>query len=625
MLPNKYNINIGVYGQVVGVGGADDTALAFSYPTPTTAVPSQSWVKSLFDPRDARNFTPKGEDAFAFWANSDGNFYAIIFRSADARNGRLMLVINVKGGMSNSGAEALRTLRSLKKSYIECSNGKLFNDEIDARLASFRNSLISYNNYAPLAKVPQNKGYRVFTDEAQLAEMFTFPHQSESATYKCVYFVPNEITQFDPNFVKITTPVIVSYHIEKQPGDVSINPSRSVFSKGETLSITYKKDGCEPETRVKKIDGISNDIITYSGYAIQIKDATSAGIRFKYKVEITFVEEGTHIHIPGVKITPTVGNIISVNSSITIPEGYANNIVFSASKNGYQTTKYTLTGQDLATRKATILMKPITKPGGNGGYGGNGGNGGYSGNGGNGSGYGNGGNRGNRRKDLVIGVLGGIALTVSLFLIYRWFSQSESPEPTPQPQTTVAKNTTDSILIKKNREADLDYLKKNDEWDKSKLKSDEFKVLIDYIINKQVDSAFNCSYSQEQKINGHWKNSFDIYKDIKNRVDPGKLRQVFKDANHDDIINVEKLASGLTTQQKNLNKDLNPSAKDGSLKSDNRHNGITLESSTKSNTGINPGGGTGAKPRGGKGGGTGAKPRGGKGGSTGGGRQSSDY
>ena len=623
MLPNKYNINIGVYGQVVGVGGADDTALAFSYPTPTTAIPSQSWVKSLFDPRDARNFTPKGEDAFAFWANSDGNFYAIIFRSADARNGRLMLVINVKDGMSNSGAEALRTLRSLKKSYIECSNGKLFNDEIDARLASFRNSLISYNNYAPLAKVPQNKGYRVFTNEAQLAEMFTFPHQSESATYQCVYFVPNEITQFDPNFVKITTPVIVSYHIEKQPGDVSINPSRSVFSKGETLSITYKKDGCEPETRVKKIDGISNDIITYSGYAIQIKDATSAGIRFKYKVYITFVKEGTQSPIFDVKI-----NYENQKSSspISVPEGYTNNIVLSASKNGYQTTSFTLTKQDLEAKKATIPMKPITKPGGNGGYGGNGGNGGYSGNGGNGSGYGNGGNRGNRRKDLVIGVLGGIALTVSLFLIYRWFSQSESPEPTPpKPQTTVAKNTTDSILIKKNREADLDYLKKNDEWDKSKLKSNEFKVLIDYIINKQVDSAFNCSYSQEQKINGHWKNSFDIYKDIKNRVDPGKLRQVFKDANHYDIINVEKLASGLTTQQKNLNKDLNPSAKDGSLKSDNRHNGITLESSTKTNTGINPGGGTGAKPRGGKGGGTGAKPRGGKGGSTGGGRQSSDY
>ena len=261
--------------------------------------------------------------------------------------------------------------------------------------------------------------------------------------------------------MKITTPVIVSYHIEKQPVDVSINPSRSVFSKGETLSITYKKDGCEPETRVKKIDGISNDIITYSGYAIQIKDATSAGIRFKYKVYITFVKEGTQSPIFDVKIN--YGNQKS-SSPISVPEGYTNNIVLSASKNGYQTTKYTLTGQDLATRKATILMKPITKPGGNGGYGGNGGNGGYSGNGGNGSGYGNGGNRGNRRKDLVIGVLGGIALTVSLFLIYRWFSQSESPEPTPQPQTTVAKNTTDSILIKKNREADLDYLKEHDEW-----------------------------------------------------------------------------------------------------------------------------------------------------------------
>ena len=307
MLPNKY-INIGVYGQVVGVGGADDTALAFSYPTPSTAAPSQSWVKSLFDPRDARNFTPKGEDAFAFWANSDGCFYAIIFRSADSRNGRLMLVINVKGGMSNSGAEALRTLRSLKKSYIECGNGKLSNDVIDAHLAVFRNSLISYNNYAPLAKVPQNKGYRVFSNEDELAEMFTFPHQSESAKYKCVYFVPNEITQFDPNFVKITTPVIVSYHIEKQPVDVSINPSRSVFSKGEILSITYKKNGCEPETKKIRIDGINNNFITYSGYAIQIKDATSAGIRFKYKVYITFVDEGTHSAISGVKINTVIRN-----------------------------------------------------------------------------------------------------------------------------------------------------------------------------------------------------------------------------------------------------------------------------------------------------------------------------
>lgn len=539
MLPNKY-INIGVYGQVVGVGGADDTALAFSYPTPTTAAPSQSWVKSLFDPRDARNFTPKGEDAFAFWANSDGCFYAIIFRSADSRNGRLMLVINVKGGMSNSGAEALRTLHSLKKSYIECGNGKLSNDVIDTRLASFRNSLISYNNYAPLAKVPQNKGYRVFTDEAQLAEMFTFPHQSESAKYKCVYFVPNEITQFDPNFVKITTPIIVSYQIGKLPEGVSINSSKSFFSKGETLSITYKKDGCEPETRVKKIDGISNDIITYSGYTIQIKDATSAGIRFKYKVYITFVDEGTHSAISGVKIN--YGNQKS-SSPISVPEGYTNNIVLSASKNGYQTTSFTLTKQDLEAKKATIPMKPITKPGGNGGYGGNGGNGGYSGNGGNGSGYGNGGNRGNRRKDLVIGVLGGIALTVSLFLIYRWFSQSESPEPTPpNPQTTVAKNTTDSILIKKNREADLDYLKKNDKWDKSKLKSEDFKVLIDYIINKQVKDAFNHHYSQEDKINGYWEQCCKIYNDIKKEVDKEELEGAFKRAiKNNSIINVKQL------------------------------------------------------------------------------------
>lgn len=527
MLPNKYNINIGVYGQVVGVGGADDTALAFSYPTPTTAAPSQSWVKSLFDPRDARNFTPKGEDAFAFWANSDGCFYAIIFRSADSRNGRLMLVINVKGGMSNSGDEALRTLRSLKESYIECGNGKLSNDVIDARLASFRNSLISYNNYAPLAKVPQNKGYRVFTNEAQLAEMFTFPHQSESAKYKCVYFVPNEITQFDPNFVKITTPLIVSYHIEKLPVGVSINPSRSVFSKDETLSITYKKDGCEPETRNKRINGISNDIITYSGYTIQIKDATSAGIRFKYKVYITFVDEGTHSAISGVKINH--GNQKS-SSPISVPEGYTNNIVLSASKNGYQTTSFTLTKQDLEAKKATIPMKP-TQGGRSNTGGGNGHTQPHSTSGGNSS-------LTTLLKFALVAFVLALAGVVALMVLGIWPQESESTTSQKTIKTVIDKNATaDSI---KNIEADLAYLKENDDWNKSKLKSDEFKVLIDYIINKQVEEAFNHPYSKKDKINGYWKQCYDIYMDIK--VGKQELEGAFKRAiKKDNIINVKQL------------------------------------------------------------------------------------
>lgn len=529
MLPNKYNINIGVYGQVVGVGGADDTALAFSYPTPTTAVPSQSWVKSLFDPRDARNFTPKGEDAFAFWANSDGNFYAIIFRSADARNGRLMLVINVKGGMSNSGAEALRTLRSLKKSYIECSDGKLFNDEIDARLASFRNSLISYNNYAPLAKVPQNKGYRVFTDEDQLAEMFTFPHQSESATYKCVYFVPNEITQFDPNFVKITTPVIVSYHIEKQPIDVSINPSRSVFSKGEILSITYKKNGCEPETKKIRIDGINNNFITYSGYTIQIKDATSAGIRFYRKVDITFVKEGFNTSISSVYITSTNRNVIIKSSSISVPEGYTN-IELSVSKNGYQITKYTLTKQDLEAKKATIPMKPTQ--------------GGRSNTGG-----GNGHTQPHPTSFLttllkfaLVAFVLALAGVVALMVLGIWPQESESTTSQKTITTVIDKNATADSTRIKNREADLAYLKKNDKWDKSKLKSEDFKVLIDYIINKQVKDAFNHHYSQEDKINGYWEQCCKIYNDIKKEVDKEELEGAFKRASkNNSIINVKQL------------------------------------------------------------------------------------
>ena len=106
----QHNINIAVKGQIVGTGGADDTGLSFTL----TTSPSQNWLNSLFDPRDARNFTPQGQEAFALWSNSNGNYYAIIFPSNDGRNGRLMMVININGYMSQDGNVVINTLRQLK-------------------------------------------------------------------------------------------------------------------------------------------------------------------------------------------------------------------------------------------------------------------------------------------------------------------------------------------------------------------------------------------------------------------------------------------------------------------------------------------------------------------------------
>ena len=106
----KHTINIAIYGNYECNDVRDTDRL---WPRQQTA-----WTNSMFDPRDARLFTPNGQEAFAFWANENGNYYAIIIPSRDKGNGRLMILLNAKGVMSKDGKVVLTTLRSLRE-YID--------------------------------------------------------------------------------------------------------------------------------------------------------------------------------------------------------------------------------------------------------------------------------------------------------------------------------------------------------------------------------------------------------------------------------------------------------------------------------------------------------------------------
>ena len=234
----QHNINIAVKGQIVGTGGADDTGLSFIL----TSSPSQTWLNSLFDPRDARNFTLQGQDAFAFWSNSEGNYYAIMFPSNDGRNGRLMLVININRYMSKDGDVVINTLRKLKDDYIK-NLGQPSKDVFKALLLQFDNSLIKDYTISNRTKLSSIKGYRVFLNDNELAAMFTDLHQNEYVDYKCIYFVPSDLSQIDANFKKIITPIRVMYQIVEIPENVELEPSRRSIQKGDTLTIIYKKEG----------------------------------------------------------------------------------------------------------------------------------------------------------------------------------------------------------------------------------------------------------------------------------------------------------------------------------------------------------------------------------------------
>lgn len=585
----QHNINIAVKGQIVGTGGADDTGLSFTL----TTSPSQNWLNSLFDPRDARNFTPQGQEAFALWSNSNGNYYAIIFPSNDGRNGRLMMVININGYMSQDGNVVINTLRQLKDYYIQ-NLGHLSNDVIKVFLTKFDNSLIKDNSISNQPKTSAIKGYRIFLNDNDLADMFTYPHQSEYVDYKCVYFVPCEQSQPDANFKKIISSIRVIYQIVEIPDNVELQPSRHSIQKGSTLTIIYKKSGCKDERRDVKVlgEGSFEPAITYLGNTIRINDAKTLGIKFMRVVYLNFVEEGTNYRVSNVTIINDQ-NQKQVTDNIFLPEE-AKSASFRIEAAGYEKKQVQLSHTEISSGRAKVELKPkinqrditIILPDGRPshirakikegdpllnyldmnmgrlvisrkGYGG--------------PTLPLDGDRGGREpqswwKRIPIWFWSVVAILVS-YLVCAWFfniwpfNGKEEAKPADKTQIEQLADTSQSDSVSAaNKQADLDYMKSsaNDDcWDKAQLKTDDLKNLIDFIANGQVDNAINHNYKDGGKdnVNGYWSGIVKIVNEIKGRVPDDEIADAFRrckvDYSHEKV-SVKKLNNELASLKKRL-------------------------------------------------------------------------
>lgn len=569
----KHLINIVVRGQVKGAGGSDDTDFAFTYPNPISVAQREPWMNSVFDPRDARDFTPLGEDAFALWSNTNGNYYAIIFPSSMDRNGRLMLVINVKGFVAQDGLIVLSTLRSLKD-YYNGNKNQINNTIIEAHLLQFENSLIKDNNLLPPSS-SNYKGYRVFSNESELSKMFTYPHQREYKDYKCIYFVPNQLVQSNPNFRQITSPIDVMYQIGYIPDGVVLEPSRHAIAEGGTLTIIYKKDGFKDETRKVAITGHYDPLVTYRNSVIDINDAKTAGIRFMRKVVLDFVESDTKKHVSKVSIREKGQQQQQIDTILYVPEDILS-VDFTATCTGYHTKEVHLSMSDIVAGRVQIELEPkkkertitIVLPDGrqcpikavvkdtdplstylhnSGGYievk-----NRSYTPNGGNGS------DKSIWEKIpnwLLYTVIAAVAALMIFCLWKFWLSTDEIDgendnvkkeqvdEPKPEAQNQEGFNEADF-------NADLDYLKQHEQWNKQDLRTDDFKTLIDYISEGQVSQAAAHTYKNNDNVNGHWQGILSIVEQYRNDSQfMSRVADEMRKCCNNECANIEKLHSAL--------------------------------------------------------------------------------
>lgn len=581
----KHQINLAVYGQLKGAGGADDTSFAYTYPNPN-AHTQEAWVNSFFDPRDARNFTPEGEDAFAIWSNNEGNYYAIIFPSNDGRNGRLMLAINVKGYMSQDGFIVLQALKSLKDYFVE-KNNDMLKDIVEVYLNRFDDSLMT--DYSQLSgKKASSKGYRIFTSENDLSVMFTYIHQSDYSKYKCVYLVPNDQTQPDANFQQITIPISITYQIVDKAPDVSaVQPSR-IIKKGDILKIKYSKPGCVDAERDVRVLGVNCNELFFDGSTIHVKGAASAGVSFKRRINLQFVDDATNEVINNVSIKEYTSNSYNVKNWIEVDENCQQTNISVKATGYHDENSINIGAGEILAGSKTIRLKvksesssitiylpdgtpaqikvnlkhtnPLYK---------------YIKN--NGSilymeqdrrRYGSTSN--SQPIPLWKRILRNpwtwiiSALTALVLLGYWFWPFGEDDEPKPAEEEEYVQKA-DSISSENDLQADLEYLKTNDDcWDKAQLKTDEYRNLIDFIAQGQVREAFDHTYKDKVQVNILWKGRngcVDVYNEIRGKVSESEIREALLRSRvntSNDQISVKKLNNELIEMRRKLNSQNEP-------------------------------------------------------------------
>lgn len=178
------NIKVAVSGQV-----QSDTRIVYTYPNPydpQKATAADTWLRAIFDPRDARNFATK--KAYAFWHAPQGNYYGMIVPSPDdTRNGRLMITIFVGPRIIRSGKALIDVFDKLEKMLI--LNPSATDKEEVTKIVG---TLVVVKDQLGMRSTASGSiGYRGFEDGADLEKILSNCDQKEYCNYRRVLFVPS--------------------------------------------------------------------------------------------------------------------------------------------------------------------------------------------------------------------------------------------------------------------------------------------------------------------------------------------------------------------------------------------------------------------------------------------------
>lgn len=420
------------------------------------------WKKYLKDVRTVLNDQDVTK-CYASWCTNEGWWVAKIVKNKeyDTRQGYAIFSICLGNNLPKYGLDAIRTLDSLVTHFINPVEWTADQNEIQKKIDGLSQTIELSN--AQLIQSDDTKGtaIRCYNSEAELYDIFSNLAQSYHRKYSRVIYVNNtDANNLTPNsYIDITNVSLASgYEINCAPNDGTVSTTRAM--NGDEVTLTFK-DLSGNNKSVTFVAGEDTPYATYHDNIITIKRHSILRLIGQSAFTIKCTNE-FNTPIKGWTATPrsSAAAIAIEGDQCLFPTNSTSTIQISISLDGY---KPEIINIDLAKvsngAEVTIPLKPyvISAP------------------------------KEKKNTSKLIAIIGCALLLIIGAIVIILGSGDD-------------KKTTDSDIIVQDNEQidnsidskrqDIEYVYKNDNIQKSILKTDEFVALIEYIASGQIEPMF---------------------------------------------------------------------------------------------------------------------------------------
>ena len=275
------SIKVDLYGQF-----DDDTRHECTYPVKLVNQYSFTeetvWAKSIVDPRGLHGKVCKpGTECYVMWANQYGNYFSYITRNPrDSRGGMAMVTFFVNRNKVCDGRDILSSLRKLSNRLIvsgDYSYSGIEEDITDLRISRSTHVLPQRVLAKDVVSTEPRIGFKEYTDEKNLVEIFTFIEQKEYSSYDKIIVVKREDVKDNIIVPKISSELIRYYTVENATNAFS---DPSYVYDTQSFKVTYKKENCDSQVVECHPPFVNNKIYTVDGNVITLKTAEEVNVQF---------------------------------------------------------------------------------------------------------------------------------------------------------------------------------------------------------------------------------------------------------------------------------------------------------------------------------------------------------